>query len=140
MPSTRGWPLQIWALASGWGYVYATGVPFPAAPSPPIDPRCQPKNVGCWSDGCIDFPNCPKTVERALGGDTAVHRFDAGCPSTDTKCPEGLKRQSCIDLCAFNNFNYAGLEAGRCCYCASEISSGPQVRKIPSSPRSRGQL
>jgi len=112
-------------------------VPFPDVPLVPLPDGCQITKVGCYSDGCLDAPEkCPKTIDRALGGDTAVHRFDKACPggTTDQNCPKvGLTTMECFELCAMNSFSYAGLEAGRCCYCADEISSGPQTKKAADS-------
>jgi hypothetical protein len=118
--SALGVPVLTWAEGSG--------VPFPDKKAPPLPAGCNVEKVGCYSDGCMVVSNCPKQIERALGGDSAVHRFDKSCPAQAESCPEGLTSMQCFELCAFNGFAYAGLEAGRCCYCANSISTGPETK------------
>eukprot|EP01048_Picozoa_sp_COSAG05_P023490 COSAG05_NODE_5110_length_1260_cov_9.438415_1_plen_233_part_10 len=78
----------------------------------------------------MDLGKCPAKIDRALGGDSAVTRFDKTCdgkPDGEV-CAEGLTRQDCFTLCAANNFDFAGLEASRCCYCGNVVESGPQTK------------
>lgn len=129
-----GTPIRLVLLLQlAWLLALGQAVPFPDKPAPPLPPGCHLTTVGCFSDGCLEAGKCPKDVLRALGGDTAVHRFDKGClppgPTSPPLCPGvGLTAMECFELCAFNSFSYAGLEAGRCCYCANSIESGPQTK------------